>query len=137
MAIAIQHGVDGVIISNHGGRQLDTTPATVDILREVVPVAKGRIQIAVDGGIRRGSDIFKAIALGADFVFAGRIAIWGLAVSFSESFTCLAIFLFSSIMFLINSISMMARMVLDWHLTCSSMSSNCVWAWLVALRFRT
>lgn len=81
VAIAIQHGVDGVIISNHGGRQLDTTPATVDILREIVPIAKGRIQIAVDGGIRRGSDIFKAIALGADFVFAGRIAIWGLAVS--------------------------------------------------------
>ena len=86
VAIAIEHGVDGVIISNHGGRQLDTTPATVDILREVAPIAKERIQIAVDGGIRRGSDIFKAIALGADFVFAGRIAIWGLAVSQCESF---------------------------------------------------
>lgn len=78
--LAIQHGVDGVIISNHGGRQLDTTPATVDILREVAPLAKGKIRIAIDGGIRRGSDIFKALALGADFVFVGRIAIWGLAV---------------------------------------------------------
>ncbi|KAH6999170.1 FMN-dependent dehydrogenase [Ilyonectria sp. MPI-CAGE-AT-0026] len=79
VSIAIRHGVDGVIISNHGGRQLDTTPATVDILREVAPVARGKIRLAIDGGIRRGSDIFKAIALGADFVFVGRIAIWGLA----------------------------------------------------------
>lgn len=59
---------------------MDTTPATVDILREVAPIAKGKIRIAIDGGFRRGSDIFKAIALGADFVFVGRIAIWGLAV---------------------------------------------------------
>ncbi|CAG7949445.1 unnamed protein product [Penicillium olsonii] len=82
--LAIQHGVDGVVISNHGGRQLDTTPATVDILREVAPLAKGKIRIALDGGIRRGSDIFKALALGADFVFVGRIAIWGLAYNGSS-----------------------------------------------------
>lgn len=80
VSVAIRHGLDGVIISNHGGRQLDTTPATIDILREVAPLAKGKIRLAMDGGIRRGSDIFKAIALGADFVFVGRIAIWGLAV---------------------------------------------------------
>jgi (S)-2-hydroxy-acid oxidase len=72
--------VDGIIISNHGGRQLDTTPATIDILREVAPTAKGKIHLALDGGVYRGSDIFKAIALGADFVFGGRLAIWGLAV---------------------------------------------------------
>lgn len=78
---AIAAGVDGVVISNHGGRQLDGVPATLDALRQCVPIAKGHIQIAVDGGIRRGSDIFKAIALGADFCFLGRIAIWGLAVS--------------------------------------------------------
>lgn len=72
--------MDGIIISNHGGRQLDTTPATIDILREVAPLAKGKIPLALDGGVYRGSDIFKAIALGADFVFGGRIAIWGLAV---------------------------------------------------------
>lgn len=72
--------MDGIIISNHGGRQLDTTPATIDILREVAPIAKGRIPLALDGGVYRGSDIFKAIALGASFVFGGRIAIWGLAV---------------------------------------------------------
>lgn len=78
--VAIQHGVDGVIISNHGGRQLDTTPASIDILREVAPFAKGKIRLAMDGGVHRGSDIFKAIALGAEFVFVGKIAIWGLAV---------------------------------------------------------
>lgn len=82
MALAIGHGVAGVLISNHGGRQLDGVPATLDALRECVPVAKGKIKIAVDGGIRRGTDIFKAIALGADFCFAGRIPIWGLAVSY-------------------------------------------------------
>lgn len=79
--LAIVAGVDGVVISNHGGRQLDGVPATLDSLRQCAPIAKGRIQIAVDGGIRRGSDIFKAIALGADFCFLGRVAIWGLAVS--------------------------------------------------------
>ena len=81
VSLAIQHGVDGVLISNHGGRQLDGVPATLDALRESAPVAKGKINIAIDGGIRRGTDIFKAIALGADFCFAGRIPIWGLAVS--------------------------------------------------------
>jgi (S)-2-hydroxy-acid oxidase len=78
---AIAAGVDGVVISNHGGRQLDGVPATLDSLRQCAPIAKSIIKIAVDGGIRRGSDIFKAIALGADFCFLGRVAIWGLAVS--------------------------------------------------------
>ncbi|RSL89716.1 hypothetical protein CEP52_014824 [Fusarium oligoseptatum] len=72
VALAIKHGVDGVLISNHGGRQLDGVPATLDALRACVPVAKNKIKLAVDGGIRRGSDIFKAIALGADFCMAGR-----------------------------------------------------------------
>lgn len=79
--LAIKHGMDGIIISNHGGRQLDSVPATLDTLREIAPIVKGRIPIAIDGGIRRGTDIFKALALGADFCFAGRPAIWGLAVS--------------------------------------------------------
>lgn len=78
--LAIQHGVDGVIVSNHGGRQLDGVPSTLDALRSCARVTKGKIPIAIDGGIRRGSDIFKALALGADYCFLGRIPIWGLAV---------------------------------------------------------
>ncbi|KAF4544072.1 FMN-dependent dehydrogenase family protein [Lasiodiplodia theobromae] len=81
---AIHYGLDGVIVSNHGGRQLDGVPATLDSLRECVPAAKGKIPIALDGGIRRGTDIFKALALGADFVFVGRIPIWGLAYKGQE-----------------------------------------------------
>ncbi|KAJ5227158.1 uncharacterized protein N7469_007164 [Penicillium citrinum] len=78
--LAIEYGVDGIIISNHGGRQLDGTPSTLDALRICAPVAaRGRLPVAVDGGIRRGSDIFKALALGANFCFLGRIPIWGLA----------------------------------------------------------
>ncbi|KAF9635037.1 putative fmn-dependent dehydrogenase family protein [Lasiodiplodia theobromae] len=79
--LAIRHGVDGVIVSNHGGRQLDGVPATLDALRECAAAGAGRIQIGIDGGIRRGTDIFKALALGATHCFAGRIPIWGLAVS--------------------------------------------------------
>ena len=79
VSLAIENGVDGILISNHGGRQLDGVPATLDALRECVPVAKGKIKLAVDGGIRRGSDIFKALALGAHFVLAGRPPLWGLA----------------------------------------------------------
>jgi isopentenyl diphosphate isomerase/L-lactate dehydrogenase-like FMN-dependent dehydrogenase len=56
-------------------------PATLDSLRDCASVAKGKIPIAFDGGVRRGSDVFKALALGADFVFMGRVPIWGLAVS--------------------------------------------------------
>jgi (S)-2-hydroxy-acid oxidase len=78
--LAIRYGADGVIISNHGGRQLDGAPSTLDALRACAPVAKGKIPIAMDGGIRRGSDIFKALALGAEYCFLGRIPIWGLAV---------------------------------------------------------
>ena len=80
--LAIKHGIDGVVVSNHGGRQLDGQPATLDALRECVVAAAGRIPIAMDGGIRRGTDIFKALALGACHVFVGRIPIWGLAVRY-------------------------------------------------------
>lgn len=63
---------------------MDGQPSTLDALREIGPVARGKIPIIVDGGIRRGSDIFKAIALGANMCFVGRIPIWGLAVSSSR-----------------------------------------------------
>ncbi|KAK2606468.1 hypothetical protein QQS21_003161 [Conoideocrella luteorostrata] len=78
--LAIKHGLDGIVVSNHGGRQLDGVPATLDTLRECAVAAAGRIPITVDGGIRRGTDIFKALALGASHVFVGRIPIWGMAV---------------------------------------------------------
>lgn len=81
VVLAIKYGLDGVIVSNHGGRQLDGAPATLDCLRECAVAAAGKIPIAVDGGIRRGTDIFKALALGATHCFVGRMPIWGLAVS--------------------------------------------------------
>ncbi|KAJ0370216.1 hypothetical protein COL154_001347 [Colletotrichum chrysophilum] len=83
-AMAIRYGIDGIVISNHGGRQLDGVPATLDALRICAPVAAGKIPIAVDGGIRRGTDIFKALALGASHCFVGRIPIWGLAYNGQE-----------------------------------------------------
>lgn len=79
--LAIEFGCDGVIVSNHGGRQLDDTPATIDALPECAKAAKGRIRLHIDGGIRSGSDIFKALALGAECCWVGRPMLWGLAVS--------------------------------------------------------
>jgi len=78
-ALAAEHGAAGVIVSNHGGRQLDGAPATIDALPEVVDAVEGRIEVLVDGGIRRGVDIAIALALGADAVLVGRPALWGLA----------------------------------------------------------
>jgi (S)-2-hydroxy-acid oxidase len=79
--LAREYGCDGVIVSNHGGRQLDDTPATIDALPECVNAAEGKIRVHVDGGIRSGADIFKALALGAECCWIGRPVIWGLAVS--------------------------------------------------------
>lgn len=80
---AIEMGCDGIIVSNHGGRQLDGVPATLDALPECVAAAAGRIRIHIDGGIRTGTDMFKALALGAECCWVGRPALWGLAVSLS------------------------------------------------------
>lgn len=77
---AVEMGCDGILVSNHGGRQLDGVPATIDALPECVEAAAGRIRIHVDGGIRSGADMFKAIALGAEFCWVGRPIFWGLAV---------------------------------------------------------
>ncbi|KAM6956653.1 2-Hydroxyacid oxidase 1 [Aplochiton taeniatus] len=76
---AVNHGVDGILVSNHGARQLDGVPATLDVLEEVVEAVQGRCEVYVDGGIRRGSDVLKALALGANAVFLGRPVLWGLA----------------------------------------------------------
>jgi 4-hydroxymandelate oxidase len=73
-------GADAVIVSNHGGRHLDNTLATIEVLSESVEAAKGTMEIFLDGGIRRGADVVKAIALGAKAVFIGRPLFWGLAV---------------------------------------------------------
>jgi isopentenyl diphosphate isomerase/L-lactate dehydrogenase-like FMN-dependent dehydrogenase len=78
--LAIEHGAAGVIVSNHGARQLDTVPATVEVLSEIVEAVEGKIEVLVDGGIRRGTDVVKAIAVGAKAVGVGRPIIWGLAI---------------------------------------------------------
>lgn len=77
-ALCLQHGVDGIVVSNHGGRADETLRGAIDCLPEVVEAVGGRIPVFVDGGIRRGTDIFKALALGASAVGIGRPYIWGL-----------------------------------------------------------
>ncbi|CAK4029075.1 Hydroxyacid oxidase 1 [Lecanosticta acicola] len=77
--LALHHGCDGIVVSNHGGRQLNGALATIDALPEIVEAVGGKIPIHVDGGIRHGTDVFKALALGADFVWIGRPVLWGLA----------------------------------------------------------
>lgn len=76
---ALDAGVDGIIVSNHGGRQLDTVPATIDVLPAIAAAVNGRADILLDGGVRRGTDILKAVALGAKAVMIGRPILWGLA----------------------------------------------------------
>lgn len=82
--IAMDHGVDGIVVSNHGGRQLDGAPAALDALVEVVDAVEGRTTVLMDGGIRRGADVLKAIGLGAQAVMVGRPVVWGLAAAGAE-----------------------------------------------------
>lgn len=77
--IALEHGVAGVIVSNHGGRQLDGAPASAEVLPEIAEAVGGRTELLVDGGVRRGTDVVKALALGAKAVLIGRPYIWALA----------------------------------------------------------
>jgi isopentenyl diphosphate isomerase/L-lactate dehydrogenase-like FMN-dependent dehydrogenase len=78
-ALACEHGAAAMVVSNHGGRQLDGVPASLDALPEVADAVAGRAEIYLDGGVRRGTDVAKALALGARSVFIGRPALWGLA----------------------------------------------------------
>ncbi len=78
--LAVDHGAAGIVVSNHGGRQLDSTVGTLDALPEVVAAVRGRSEVYVDGGIRRGTDVFKALALGARAVLVGRPILYGLAL---------------------------------------------------------
>jgi len=79
-----EHGAKAIVVSNHGGRQLDTAPATCEVLPHIVEAVDDRCEIYVDGGIRRGSDALKAIALGARAVLVGRPILWGLTVAGQE-----------------------------------------------------
>ncbi len=78
---AADAGVEGIVVSNHGGRQLDTSIATIDALPAIVEAVGGRLEILLDGGVRRGTDVLKAVALGARAVGVGRPVLWGLAAA--------------------------------------------------------
>ena len=79
--LAVGAGVDAIVVSNHGGRQLDSVHAPITVLPEIVDAVEGRVPVLVDGGFRRGADVFKALALGAAAVLVGRPACWGLAAA--------------------------------------------------------
>ena len=82
--LAIEHGADGIYVSNHGGRAVNSLWATIDALPEVVAAVRGRVPVMIDSGVRRGGDVFKALALGADAVGIGRPYVWGLG-AFGEN----------------------------------------------------
>lgn len=82
--LAIEHGASAVIVSNHGGRQLDTVPAAITMLPAVVERLNGRGEVLIDGGVRRGTDVLKALALGARAVLVGRPVLWGLTLDGAE-----------------------------------------------------
>jgi isopentenyl diphosphate isomerase/L-lactate dehydrogenase-like FMN-dependent dehydrogenase len=86
-ALACDHGVAGIVVSNHGGRQLDSVPASLDVLEEVAGAVGGRAEVLLDGGVRRGTDALKALALGARAVLIGRPMLWGLAVAGEDGVT--------------------------------------------------
>jgi len=78
--LAIEHGAAAVMVSNHGGRQLDSSPAPITMLRSIVEAVDGRAEVMLDGGVRRGTDVLKALALGARAVLVGRPVLWGLTL---------------------------------------------------------
>jgi isopentenyl diphosphate isomerase/L-lactate dehydrogenase-like FMN-dependent dehydrogenase len=82
--LACEHGATAIVVSNHGGRQLDGVPASLDALEEIVAAVDGRAEVLLDGGVRRGTDVLKALALGARAVLIGRAMVWGLTVAGEE-----------------------------------------------------
>jgi isopentenyl diphosphate isomerase/L-lactate dehydrogenase-like FMN-dependent dehydrogenase len=76
--LCVEHGFDGIVVSNHGGRSMDYGPSTLEALPEVVAAVNGKIPVMIDSGFRRGSDVLKALALGADAVWLGRASRWAL-----------------------------------------------------------
>ncbi len=88
--LAVEHGVEGIMVSNHGGRQLDRAPASLDVLEEVVQAADGRAEVFLDGGVRRGADVLIALGLGARAVFIGRPLLYALATA-GEAGVCRAL----------------------------------------------
>jgi isopentenyl diphosphate isomerase/L-lactate dehydrogenase-like FMN-dependent dehydrogenase len=82
--LCVKNGVDGLVVSNHGGRSMDYGPSTLEVLPEIVAAVNGKIPVLIDSGFRRGSDIFKALALGANAVALGRAARWGLGAYGAE-----------------------------------------------------
>ncbi|KAG0438436.1 hypothetical protein HPB47_017015 [Ixodes persulcatus] len=83
---AVHHGVSAILVSNHGGRRLDGIPSTIEVLPEIVRAVRGRVEVYLDGGVRRGTDVIKALGLGAKAVFVGRPALWGLAYNKRRQF---------------------------------------------------
>ncbi|KFP18287.1 Hydroxyacid oxidase 1, partial [Egretta garzetta] len=81
---AVKIGVNGILVSNHGARQLDGVPATIDVLPEIIEAVEGKVEVFLDGGVRKGTDVLKALALGAKAVFIGRPLIWGLVYQGEE-----------------------------------------------------
>jgi len=79
--LAVEHGVEGIMVSNHGGRQLDRSPAAIDVLEEVVQAVGARAEVYLDGGVRRGADVLIALGLGARAVFIGRPFLYALATA--------------------------------------------------------
>jgi len=77
--LAVEHGADGIVVSNHGGRAEESLRPTIECLPEIVDAVKGKVPVLIDGGIRRGTDVFKALAMGATAVGIGRPYAWGLA----------------------------------------------------------
>jgi len=117
-ALAVQHGADGIVVSNHGARNLDTVPATITALPGVATAVGGKIPVLMDGGIRRGTDVVKALALGARAVLIGRPYLWGLSVDGADGVR--------SVMTILRS-EFQAAMALCGHTSLKTIDKSVLW----------